>query len=172
MRFVQIYSRRHGQRTQLGRPQRHRRAITAASPARPTSRSPACSTDLEARGLLDSTLVIWGGEFGRLPIVQKGERRAATTTRTPSPIWMAGGGVKGGTHHGETDEIGHKAVDESRQRQRPARHHPAPARPGPHEADVPLQRPRLPADRCGGESGHADCGVTIGDNTYRLVGKS
>jgi len=69
----------------------------------------ALLSDLEQRGLLDSTLVIWGGEFGRLPIVQKGG-----TGRDHNPlaftVWMAGGGVKGGVHHGATDEIGHKAV--------------------------------------------------------------
>ncbi len=67
-------------------------------------------SDLKQRGLLDSTLVIWGGEFGRLPIVQTGG-----TGRDHNPhaftVWMAGGGVKGGVHHGATDEIGHKAVD-------------------------------------------------------------
>jgi hypothetical protein len=67
--------------------------------------------DLERRGLLDSTLVIWGGEFGRLPIVQKGG-----TGRDHNPhaftVWMAGGGVKGGYTHGATDEIGHKAVED------------------------------------------------------------
>src|SRR5262249_1899873 len=66
-------------------------------------------TDLAARGLLDSTLVIWGGEFGRLPIVQKGG-----TGRDHNPhaftTWLAGGGVKGGTLYGETDAIGHKAL--------------------------------------------------------------
>jgi hypothetical protein len=66
-------------------------------------------TDLEARGLLDSTLVIWGGEFGRLPIVQKGG-----TGRDHNPhaftTWLAGAGVKGGTLYGKTDEIGHKAI--------------------------------------------------------------
>jgi hypothetical protein len=66
-------------------------------------------TDLKQRGLLDSTLVIWNGEFGRLPIVQKGG-----TGRDHNPhaftTWMAGGGVKGGVHYGETDELGHKAV--------------------------------------------------------------
>jgi hypothetical protein len=65
--------------------------------------------DLEQRGLLDETLVIWGGEFGRLPIVQKGG-----TGRDHNPhaftVWMAGGGVKGGVRYGQTDEIGHKAV--------------------------------------------------------------
>ncbi len=69
----------------------------------------ALLSDLASRGLLDSTLVIWGGEFGRLPLVQKGG-----TGRDHNPhaftTWMAGGGVKGGTLYGETDEIGHKAV--------------------------------------------------------------
>jgi hypothetical protein len=67
-------------------------------------------TDLEARGLLDSTLVIWGGEFGRLPVAQK----SATPGRDHNPhaftTWMAGGGVKRGTFYGQTDEIGHRAV--------------------------------------------------------------
>jgi Protein of unknown function (DUF1501) len=69
----------------------------------------ALLTDLKSRGLLDSTLVLCCGEFGRLPIVQKGG-----TGRDHNPhaftTWMAGGGVKGGVHHGETDELGHKAV--------------------------------------------------------------
>src|SRR5438034_3931146 len=70
-------------------------------------------TDLEARGLLDSTLVIWGGEFGRLPIVQR-TKNGKQTGRDHNPhaftYWFAGGGVKGGAHHGATDEIGHKAA--------------------------------------------------------------
>ncbi len=69
----------------------------------------ALLTDLKQRGLLESTLIIWCGEFGRLPIVQKGG-----TGRDHNPhaftTWLAGGGVKGGVHHGATDEIGHKAV--------------------------------------------------------------
>jgi hypothetical protein len=69
----------------------------------------ALLTDLAERGLLDSTLVVCGGEFGRLPIVQKGG-----TGRDHNPhaftTWMAGGGVKGGLSYGETDEIGFKAV--------------------------------------------------------------
>ncbi|MFO0878846.1 MAG: DUF1501 domain-containing protein [Gemmataceae bacterium] len=72
----------------------------------------ALLTDLKQRGLLDSTLVIWGGEFGRLPVAQrpKGTTRMG---RDHNPhaftVWMAGGGVKGGTHHGATDEIGLRA---------------------------------------------------------------
>jgi hypothetical protein len=69
----------------------------------------ALLADLKGRGLLDETLVVCCGEFGRLPIVQKGG-----TGRDHNPhaftTWMAGGGTKGGTHHGETDEFGHKAV--------------------------------------------------------------
>ncbi|GIW88506.1 MAG: hypothetical protein KatS3mg108_2830 [Isosphaeraceae bacterium] len=69
----------------------------------------ALLTDLKSRGLLDSTLVLCCGEFGRLPICQKG-----STGRDHNPhaftTWLAGGGVKGGTHFGQTDEFGHKAV--------------------------------------------------------------
>lgn len=68
-------------------------------------------TDLASRGLLDQTLVIWCGEFGRLPIVQKG---SGGRDHNPHAFtcWMAGGGVKGGVHHGATDEIGFKAVED------------------------------------------------------------
>ncbi len=71
----------------------------------------ALLTDLESRGLLESTLVVWGGEFGRLPLVQRGG-----TGRDHNPhaftVWLAGGGVKGGTLYGATDEIGHRAVEQ------------------------------------------------------------
>jgi uncharacterized protein (DUF1501 family) len=65
-------------------------------------------TDLKARGLLDSTLVIWGGEFGRMPVSQGKNGR----DHNPQGFiaWMAGAGIKGGTSFGETDEIGYKAV--------------------------------------------------------------
>ena len=66
--------------------------------------------DLARRGLLDSTLVIWGGEFGRLPVVQKGN---AGRDHNPHTItyWLAGGGVKGGVSYGASDEIGFKAAE-------------------------------------------------------------
>ncbi len=70
-------------------------------------------TDLKQRGLLDSTLVIWGGEFGRLPLSQRTkDTKKAGRDHNPHAFttWFAGGGVKGGVHHGETDEIGHKAA--------------------------------------------------------------
>ena len=66
-------------------------------------------TDLSLRGLLDSTLVIWGGEFGRMPISQNGNGR----DHNPNGFlqWMAGAGVKGGVSYGATDEIGYAAVE-------------------------------------------------------------
>ncbi len=66
-------------------------------------------SDLEARGLLKSTLVIWGGEFGRMPISQNGKGR----DHNPKGFmqWMAGAGIKGGVSYGETDEIGYEAVE-------------------------------------------------------------
>jgi len=66
--------------------------------------------DLEQRGLLDETLVIWGGEFGRLPVSQKGGKPGRDHNPHAFTYWMAGGGAKGGVHHGATDELGHKAV--------------------------------------------------------------
>jgi uncharacterized protein (DUF1501 family) len=67
--------------------------------------------DLESRGLLESTLVVWGGEFGRLPIVQKGNNGRDHNPHAFT-VWMAGGGVKGGAHYGATDEIGFKAAED------------------------------------------------------------
>jgi hypothetical protein len=73
----------------------------------------ALLADLKQRGLLESTLVIWGGEFGRLPVSQRGDKNSKVG-RDHNPhaftTWMAGGGVKGGIHYGETDEVGHKAA--------------------------------------------------------------
>ena len=68
--------------------------------------------DLKQRGLLDSTLVVWGGEFGRLPISQ-GLGTKAGRDHGPNgfSVWMAGGGVKGGTTFGSTDDIGFKAAE-------------------------------------------------------------
>ncbi|MDG1889977.1 MAG: DUF1501 domain-containing protein [Verrucomicrobiota bacterium] len=69
-------------------------------------------SDLEQRGMLDETLVIWGGEFGRLPVSQKGKHPGRDHNPHAFTFWFAGGGVQGGFHHGHTDEIGFKAVDD------------------------------------------------------------
>ncbi|MAB59501.1 MAG: hypothetical protein CMO46_03035 [Verrucomicrobiales bacterium] len=69
-------------------------------------------SDLEQRGLLKDTLVIWGGEFGRLPVSQLSGGKPTGRDHNPHAgcYWFAGGGSKGGTSYGETDEIGHKAA--------------------------------------------------------------
>ncbi len=65
--------------------------------------------DLESRGLLKDTLVLWGGEFGRTPYAQISDGR--DHNHTGFTTWMAGGGVKGGLRYGATDEFGYEAVD-------------------------------------------------------------
>ena len=77
----------------------------------------ALLTDLEARGLLDETLVVWGGEFGRTPMREnRGGVEMAFVGRDHHPaaftIWLAGGGVKGGFRFGETDPIGYRPLGE------------------------------------------------------------
>jgi hypothetical protein len=69
-------------------------------------------TDLKARGLLDSTLVIWGGEFGRTPMSEGSDGR----DHNPHgfTMWLAGGGVKGGQMLGKTDDVGLRAVGEDK----------------------------------------------------------
>jgi len=79
----------------------------------------ALLTDLKERGMLEDTLVIWGGEFGRTPTVEFADARrecreksmGATTITTGFTMWLAGGGVKGGYVHGATDEFGFKATE-------------------------------------------------------------
>lgn len=70
--------------------------------------SAALVTDLKNRGMLDDTLVVWGGEFGRTPMAQGNGRDHHIKGFS---IWMAGGGVKGGIAHGKTDELGYNAVE-------------------------------------------------------------
>jgi hypothetical protein len=73
---------------------------------RPTA---ALIRDLKARGLLDRTIVLWTGEFGRLPISQRGHGR--DHNRNAFSLLLAGGGFKAGHVHGQTDELGYRAVD-------------------------------------------------------------
>jgi hypothetical protein len=108
VRFVQLYTRyqfwdHHG-------------SIRTALPAacRKTDKpSAALVRDLKQRGLLDTTLVHWGGEMGRLPVIQNdtGPDKVGRDHNTYGfSMWLAGGGVKAGRIHGETDEWGHRAV--------------------------------------------------------------
>jgi len=72
--------------------------------------SAALIKDLKQRGLLEDTLVIWGGEFGRTPMVETNPAIGRSMGRDHHPVaysmWLAGGGMKGGYTHGETDELG------------------------------------------------------------------
>lgn len=76
--------------------------------------SAALVKDLKSRGLLDSTVVHWGGEMGRLPVIQNdaGPARVGRDHNTHGfSVWMAGGGFKGGLAYGATDDFGHHAVE-------------------------------------------------------------
>jgi hypothetical protein len=70
----------------------------------------ALLTDLKQRGLLDQTLVVWGGEFGRTPFAQGSDGRDHNPFGFS--IWLTGGGIKGGTIHGRTDDYGYKVVED------------------------------------------------------------
>ncbi|MEX2212775.1 MAG: DUF1501 domain-containing protein [Phycisphaeraceae bacterium] len=114
VRYVQLY---HG----AGQPwdnhddiaQQHRHLAGECSQA-----IGALLTDLKERGLLDETLVLWGGEFGRTPTVElpkKGANAGKINGRDHNhygfSVWLAGGGIKGGTIYGATDEFGFQAVE-------------------------------------------------------------
>ena len=72
----------------------------------------ALLTDLKQRGLLEDTLVIWGGEFGRTPMFQgKGKNPGRDHHIKGFSMWMSGGGVGGGINYGATDELGYHAVE-------------------------------------------------------------
>jgi hypothetical protein len=75
----------------------------------------ALLTDLKRRGMFEDTLVIWGGEFGRTPSVELGGDGKSKLGRDHNhygfSVWLAGGGIKGGTAYGATDEFGFKAVE-------------------------------------------------------------
>src|SRR5258708_4585718 len=71
--------------------------------------SAALVEDLKQRGLLDSTVVLWTGEFGRLPVSQGPDGR--DHNRHAFSLWLAGGGFKAGYAHGQTDPFGYAAVE-------------------------------------------------------------
>ncbi|MEO1990892.1 MAG: DUF1501 domain-containing protein, partial [Pirellulales bacterium] len=76
--------------------------------------SAALVADLKQRGMLDETLVVWGGEFGRTPMVESSAVLGRSLGRDHHPnaftMWLAGGGIKGGVTYGETDELGFHIV--------------------------------------------------------------
>ena len=108
VRFVQLFH--------SGQPWDTHTGIRTALPAickRTDQPAAALVTDLKQRGLLESTVVHWGGEIGRLPVTEN-HGDPATAGRDHNgqgfSIWVAGGGFKGGMTYGETDEFGHRAV--------------------------------------------------------------
>ncbi len=109
VRFVQIYSGgMENQRSWDGHADiQGNHEQFAGETDRPVA---ALLTDLEQRGLLKDTLVIWCGEFGRLPIAQIGGKPGRDHNPHCFTAWMAGGGVKGGFSFGKSDEIGYKAA--------------------------------------------------------------
>ena len=102
VRFVQLYHRGWDHHGAVKRSME----ITAAEVDRASA---ALVLDLAQRGLLDDTLVIWGGEFGRTPMAQGDGRDHHILGFS---IWLAGGGVRGGVTHGATDELGYRAVED------------------------------------------------------------
>ena len=105
VRFVQLHT---GNQTWD-----HHGGILTALPAvcqRTDEPAAALIKDLKERGMLDSTVVHWGGEMGRLPVVQNEQNIGRDHNTYGFSMWLAGGGVKGGCIHGTTDDIGHKAV--------------------------------------------------------------
>jgi hypothetical protein len=105
VRFVQVYS--DGDSWDAHKDLRSNHAGHCAATDIPIH---ALLTDLKRCGLFDSTLVIWGGEFGRMPVSQGGNGR----DHNPKGflVWMAGAGIKGGVSFGETDAIGYRATSD------------------------------------------------------------
>jgi hypothetical protein len=71
----------------------------------------ALLTDLEQRGMLEETLIVWGGEFGRMPFSEGQDAPGRNHNPYGFSMWLAGGGVKGGMTYGSTDELGFEAVE-------------------------------------------------------------
>src|SRR5262249_43969186 len=90
----------------------HHGEIAGNMPIAAAETDRACAalvTDLKRRGMLEDTLVLWGGEFGRTPMGQGTGRDHHILSFS---VWMAGGGVKGGLTYGATDELGYRAVED------------------------------------------------------------
>lgn len=104
VRFIQVTSTGWDHHNNL------RQSITdrAASIDKPIA---GLMTDLKQRGMLDDTLIVWGGEFGRTPNDDKGDGNGRGHNNQGFSMWMAGGGVKGGLRYGATDETGRRAVE-------------------------------------------------------------
>ncbi|MEX2670753.1 MAG: DUF1501 domain-containing protein [Phycisphaeraceae bacterium] len=106
VRFVQLYHRGWDHHNNI----KGYMDVSARSTDQPAA---ALVADLKQRGLLDETLVIWGGEFGRTPMAQGAinDRVGRDHHIRGFSMWMAGGGIRGGVTHGSTDEMGYDAIE-------------------------------------------------------------
>jgi hypothetical protein len=106
VRFIQLYHRDWDHHNDL----KHFVNVCAGACDRASA---ALVHDLKQRGMLDETLVIWGGEFGRTPMAQdgKGEQLGRDHHMKGFSMWLAGGGIRPGITHGATDELGYNAVE-------------------------------------------------------------
>ena len=105
VRFVQVFVGK-------GQPWDHHEQLKQEMPkicAKSDQPCVALIKDLKSRGLLDSTIVMWAGEFGRLPTTQNSGGR--DHNRNAFSLWFAGGGFKSGLVYGKTDDFGYKAVE-------------------------------------------------------------
>jgi len=134
VRFIQLYHQGWDQHDNL--PQ----AISGQ--ARETDQaSAALLTDLKNRGMLDDTLVVWGGEFGRTAYSQ-GTLTASNYGRDHHPrcftIWMAGGGIKPGMSYGQTDDYGYNILSPGGKPIQPTKHHYAPGAVHVHDLQATM----------------------------------
>ena len=106
-RFVQLY---HTDWDHHGDPNNHLGSPLEARAREVDRASAALVRDLESLGMLEDTLVVWGGEFGRTPLGEVRKKLGRDHHVEAFTLWMAGGGVKAGHSHGETDEIGFAPV--------------------------------------------------------------
>jgi hypothetical protein len=102
VRFIQLYHRDWDHHGSI-------RAHVAGSAREVDQAAAALLKDLKTRGMLDETLVLWGGEFGRTPMAQGNGRDHHIKGFS---MWLAGGGIKGGISYGQTDELGYNAVED------------------------------------------------------------
>jgi uncharacterized protein (DUF1501 family) len=109
VRFVQLCHEAWDHHSEVAKGVKTQAGVTD----RPTA---ALLTDLKQRGLLEDTLIIWGGEFGRTPMVESNPEAERSMGRDHHPsaftMWLAGGGVKPGITVGRTDELGFKVVED------------------------------------------------------------
>jgi hypothetical protein len=139
VRFIQLYHRGWDQHGNLDND------IQDVCRARRPGDSAALVKDLKQRGMLDDTLILWGGEFGRTPMGQGTGRDHHIKAFS---VWLAGGGIKR-RHHLGLDRRTRLPLRRGRPgdaRPRPARHHARGLRDRPREADLPVPGPRFPAD--------------------------